>query len=298
VLLADDTAALAEEGSVPLGDALALQPAFLADPELPVFRRGLALFFLLHRAQLDDKGRAAFDRAVKKLVGPRAATLGLVARADEDPELPVTREATFTLLGRVAGDAKLVKEARAAVERWLGDRKSLSPDLVDVLLQIAAGDGDAAWFERILAEARRARDLHERGQLLRALGAFRDPALAERALGLVRGHEFDLRESIDILYLQFSDRVTRPAAWRGLKANWDGIVSRMRDDESLWLIRFIAGSSCDGAERDDLARFLGERAKSRMGAPQALRTGLDRADACIAAVARNGGAVSEFLSRF
>jgi aminopeptidase N len=295
ILLADDVEALVEAGQLPLGDALALQPALLADASLVVFRRGAALMELLHRDELDPRRRAVLDRKLVQLLGPRARTLSFTARDDEDPELPQTRQSLFYWLGRVAGDADIQRQARAAVEGWLRDRASLSADLLGVALSVSAGAGDAAWFERLLAEARRARDRRERDQLLRALGGFRTPQLAERAFSLVRATELDLRETTGILYAQLSDRETRDAAWQRLRKDWDAIVPRMRDDEASWLFERIGESFCDAAHRADIAGFLAARAPRYAGAAYALQKGLDRADQCIAAVARNRTAAEKFL---
>ena len=85
--LATDVSAEVEQGSLPLGDALDLLPAFLADDDLRVFRQGIGLLYLLNPRELDDKQFAAFGRAVTKLLGARARTVGWAPKPGEDPEM-------------------------------------------------------------------------------------------------------------------------------------------------------------------------------------------------------------------
>jgi hypothetical protein len=58
-----------------------------------------------------------------------------------------------------------------------------------------------------------------------------------------------------------------------------------------------AREACDPDRRAAVESFLGPRVSALEGAPQSLRVGLEEADACIAARARNGEAISKFLRR-
>lgn len=298
VQLAADVAAVADAGKLPLGDALALVPTFLGDSDPRVFARGVGLLALVRPRELPDAERAAFGRAVRKLLGARGHAVGWAPKPGEDPELASLRPELLWMLADEGHDRGLVAEARKLADRWLGDRRAVAPDMVGPVLGLAALGGDAGYFDRLLAAARRTHDRRERGMLLAALGAFRVPALQARALALVAGTEFDLRESMAIVRSASAARETRDRAWAFLKRHWDALTARMREDEAMWLFGGVPRAFCDAAHLRDVEAFLGPRAKTHLGASHALAESLDRAHTCEQSAARNRAAVSAFLRQF
>src|SRR5262249_9607455 len=132
-------------------------------------------------------------------------------RGDKDSdERHALRQAFVPLVART--DPKLGAEAEKLADGWLANRSGVDDDLVDPVLVIAAQRGDANRFERYLATARHARDRSEQQRVLGALGVFRDPALVSRAQDIVLGHEFDLRDTLRLLYAELYRRETRDLA--------------------------------------------------------------------------------------
>lgn len=296
--LASDVGAVADAGQLPAGDALALVPTFLGDADLRVYRQGVGLLHLVRPRELPERLRPAFARAVEKLLGPRARTVGWAPRAGEDPEMARVRPMLLGLMAEEAHDRGIIAEAQKLADRWLADHATVAPDMVRPVLRLAALGGDAGYFDRLLAAARKTSDRRERGMLLATLGAFRAPALTERALALVVTPGFDLRETWPIVQTALGDRETRQRAWDFLKAHFDAIVGRMREDEVTWLFGGVPGAFCDEAHRRDLASFLGARAAAHPGAPHALDEALDHERTCEEAEARNRDAVARFLAQF
>lgn len=296
--VAADVGAEAEQGTLPLADALGLVPTLLADGDLRVYRRGVALLSLLKPRELDESGHAAFGRAVTKLVGARAQSIGWVPREGEDPDGGKVRETLLRLMAREAHDGATIAGARRLADRWLGDREAVAPDMVGAVLSIAALGDDPAFFDRLLAEARKTGDRREREQLLVALGDFHAPHLLQRALGILVGSDFDLRETIGIAYRALYARETREQAWTFLREHWDALTSRMREDEVMWLFGGVPGSFCDAGHRREMEEFLAPRARAHPGAPHALSDALEGVKTCSAALARNRAGIAAFLARY
>jgi aminopeptidase N len=298
VQLAGDVAAVTDAGELPLGDALALLPKFLGDADPRVFGRGVALLTLVRPNELAGAERAAFGRAVEKLLGARGQAVGWAPAPGEDPDVSSLRPQLLRMLADYAHDRGVIAEAQKLADRWLADRKAVAPDMAGTVLGIAALGGDAGYFDRLLAEAHHTHDRRERGLLLRALGEFRAPALQTRALALVAGDAFDLRESLAIARGSLYEPEQRDRTWKFLEQHWDAITGRMRDDEAMWLFGSVPSAFCDAKHRREVAAFLGPRAKARVGAPHAVAEALDRARTCERSVARNRRAVSTFLRQF
>lgn len=296
--LAADVAAEASQGTLPLGAALDLLPVLLADADLRVYRQGVSLLWELHPRELSDAQHAAFGRAVSRLLGERARLIGWAPSKEEDPETTNVRPMLLGMMVRFAGDKAVIAQAQARASGWLTDRRSVAPDMVVPVLSLAArGSGDK-FFEQLLAAARQSADRRERTLLLGTLGAFIDPQLNQRALALVAGKEFDLRDVLGIVHRSLSARETRAATWTFLQQHFDELVARMRDDESLQLFSGVPAAFCDSAHRRQIESFLTPRASKHAGAAQALADGLAASMTCEAALSRNRDAITAFLSRY
>ena len=296
--LSADVGAEVEQGTLPLGDALALLPAFLGDEDLRVFHHGVGLLYLLNPRELDDKEYAAFGRAVAKLLGARARTVGWAPKEGEDPEMTSVRPQLLSMMARLAHDKRIVAQARTLTDRWLRDRRAVAPDMVAPVLSMAALSNDARLFDRLLAEARRDKDRRERGVLLGTLGGFSAPALQQRALALVAGGELDQRETIFILYRALFDRDTRETTWAWLQQHLDAMLGKMREDDAMRLIGRVPQAFCDERHRAAAAAFLGPRAQRQPGAPHELDEGLEEVRTCALSWTRNKPAIDAFLANY
>lgn len=296
--LAADVAAQASQGTLPLGAALDLLPVLLADPDLRVYRQGVSLLWELHPRELSDAQYAAFGRAVTRLLGERARLVGWAPSKEEDPEMANVRPMLLGMMVRFAGDQAVLAQAQARAAGWLTDRRSVAPDMVVPVLSLAARGGDAKFFEQVLTAARQTADRRERTVLLGTLGAFVDPQLNQRALALVAGKEFDLRDALGVVYRSLFARETREAAWGFLQQHFDELVMRMREDESLQLFSSVPAAFCDSAHRRQIESFLTPRASKHSGAPHALSDGLAESATCEASLSRNRDAITAFLARY
>ena len=267
-----------EQGTLPLGDALG------APARLPRRRRSARASItasgscsLLNPRELDDKEYAAFGRAVQKLLGAHARTVGWAPKEGEDPEMSSVRP---QLLGddgaHCARRAHRRRGAQARRASWLKDRKAVAPDMVGPVLGIAALSNDAKLFDRMLDEARHVQDRRERAILLGTLGGFRSPALRERALALVTGSELDQRETIGIVYRALFDRdVARADVGVAAGSTSTASSASMREDEAMRLFgsvpRRFATSSIARRRRRSWRRAR----KTHAGAPHELDEGLE-----------------------
>jgi aminopeptidase N len=237
----------------------------------------------------------ALRRLLVQRYAPILARLGY-HEARYDALTHELRPRLIGLLATGADDAATQASARRLALAWLGDRASLDPDLVDAVLEAAAVRGDRALFDRVLAEARRAKDRRERSVLLGALGAFHDPALQKDAFALVLGTELDIRDSIEILHTAASIPESRAEATELLVTHFDELAARMRDDEITWLFR-IVGLACDHDEVARLRAALEARAAKYDGGPFALAQALDAATTCAARKERYAPAIKAFLAK-
>jgi len=149
----------------------------------------------------------------------------------------------------------------------------------------------------VLAAAKKPRDRTEQQRILGVLGRFRDKALAEKALAVVLGKEFDLRDSLSIVYGVMFQRETRSLGVAFVTAHIDELLGRMRDDEASWFLGALAGGSCVPDLRAQLAELVTPRAARYSGAQAAVTRGLEQSDQCIASFNRQLPALKRFLAK-
>lgn len=295
MMLISDLRWMIDRDELTFDKLLELAPLIVADPDEKVATwASQATSF--RSSPLDDALYAKEKKFLAKTFGPRARKLGWTRAKSDSDERHALRQ---TLLEQVADDDPVLsKQAAALADKWLADRKGVEDDLVELVLSAATAHGDQARFDKLLAAARSARDRSEQQRLLSALGGFHDPAIAAKALEVVRGTEFDLRDSRGILYSLLFRRETRDVATKFVTEQIDALLARMRDDEASWFLAALAGYPCTTDQRNALAALVAPRAAKYSGADMAVKRGLEQSDRCIKDAARQRPALERFLSKY
>lgn len=296
--LLSDVGAAANQGTLPLDDALALVPALSHTQDRFVMRGLFGLLGVLRRDTLSPEQRVRYERFLRKTFGERAKALGWQPRPGEDANARNLRQMMLGIAAGSGDDPALASQARKLAEAWLVDRKAVDPDVLGTVLDVAARHGDRALFDRFLAEARKTQDREERSDLFFALGSFREPSLARAALELLRSGEFDLRDVNPVLMRALGSMDNRELAWEFLRENFDALSPKMRDDGVDGLLRTLGKLFCDEAHREQVAEFFTPRAQKFDGAPRVLAHSLEEIDLCAAAQKRNAASVARFLERY
>lgn len=274
--ITSDASALVRAGRLQMDDAMPLlSPAFASSDRL-VFGAAADIHALAHRMLGKDERLASF---VRRALTTRARTLGWSPKAGESIEDEEMRPLVLRLWASGGHDAQVEREARGLAEKWLADRKAMAIEIASAALFAGARGNDPAFFDAVLAEARRTTDRREKGLLFAVLGRFTAPALVARAQAIVAGREDDLHDAIAILYVQLGDIELEAQAARFLDASWDAITSRQREDENQWLFSAL-GMGCDEARATEVKRMFGPRTAKIPGAPRTLDRALEEIHVC------------------
>ncbi|MFT3839671.1 MAG: M1 family metallopeptidase [Myxococcaceae bacterium] len=296
-MLLSDVRSAVRRGDVGVVDALELAPLAAADPSDRVAIDALELG-ALRTDVLDDDWFAKAKKYQLKTFGPLAKRLGWKRGADDtDDKHRLRQRALWAAL--YAKDPALLAEGAKLAAAWLKDPKTagIDDELVPLALFAAAQSGGPALYDQLREAAKHAVDREHTQRLLVALGWFEDPKLVERSLALPLGSEFDLRETSAVVQVLLEGRNTRAQAWAWVQQNLDGMLAKMRSDESGWLLGGIAETFCDEAHRKEAAALLEPRAAKIDGAQALVTRGLEGSDRCIRQEARDREAIRKFLGR-
>lgn len=292
-----DVASLARSGDVPMATALSLVPAFANDPARQVVETLVRIAEAPGDFLVPDDLRSRYHRFVSDTFGARAQTLGFRGKPGEDEETALLRASLVGFAANEGDDPALVAEGTRLAKEWLRDRGGVDAQMVPSVLEVAAGQGDVALFQAVLAEAKRSADRRERHWLLTALGQFRDPSVVPVALGLTLSDDFDPRESMAVLRAAARGRGTRSEGWEFLKKNFDRLAARLPGD---WPAAFpwLAAGFSDEAHLKDVEAFFKDKAPKYPGGPRILAQALESIHLRAALKAAQGESVREFLMRY
>ncbi|AKQ63089.1 Membrane alanine aminopeptidase N [Myxococcus hansupus] len=184
-LLADQWA-LVRAGEVSVADMLDLAGRFGDEEDDSVLDELVGRLAYIEGRLVDGEDQVRFRAWVEKLLGPGLKKLGWQAAPNEADRVKLRRAALVRAVGGLARGKEALAEAKPRVARMLqGERDALEPNLLDAAVGMVARAGDAALFDAFLQKLPSEPDPATQRRYLLALTAFEDPALTERARGLL-----------------------------------------------------------------------------------------------------------------
>jgi hypothetical protein len=203
-------------------------------------------------------------------------------------------------LARQGRDPVVRRTAAARGRGLLGGRTGLrldaiAPELIDVVLPVSVQEGDAAFFDMVVARLRTTDDDLTRLRLLSALGAATDSALAARARDLAIGPDVRVGETMRVLWTQAGQPETRAATWDWLRARFDALVPHLTD-RSAGETPLLASGFCDGARADEVEAFFRPRIQALRGGPRNLAGAVEAIKLCAARVEAQRASTRAFFA--
>jgi alanyl aminopeptidase len=276
--LIGDVSALTH-GYVPLEEAMALVEYFKQDPNREVITKTLSIVGDLDDHLVPTNLRRAYQRYISDLYKPRARELGWYARPGESDDSRLLRPVLFGVLANQAEDPEFIEQARELALAWLDDHSKVDPEMVRVVLSTAARHGDRELFNRFRTQARQEANEVLRGDLLKALGSFQEPAILNDALAIVLTDEFSKHETLRILYGAIGPLTTRDLVFNFVKQHWDMLMVNGSIDPGH-LLPLVVGDYCDSRHRAEVRSFFKNLASKYTGEPRDLAKILETISVC------------------
>ena len=297
--LLSDVLVLSQSGAMAYPDALALAARYATHPDPFVSRMAFAVAIEMPRSLVTPANDARYAAWVRSHFGPRARALGWVPKSGETPDTAALRQIALPFVAIQGREVALAHEARVLIDRWSKNPKALpvaSRGAVFMTGARTAGRAAPALFETYLAAALKTRDENERRDLLRALGAFEDPALVARAANLALDSRFDSQDAITPLRSALAAPPMRADALAWVDAHTDALIARTpREAQGFWPA--WAASACSEGERSFYMRAFATRAPRYDGGAASYNEGLEAVDLCLALRAAQEAAVNRYFAQ-
>jgi len=291
--LVGNLSALLGAGTLDGGRYLAALEGLAADPEPMVVGSVLDSLSGVQKpfvpADLEDEYAAYLRRALR----PALDRVGLAPREGESETTTLVRPRLLLWLGDDGRDPEIQRFAGEQAAAYLEDPSSVPPSIAGACLILASMDGSPEHFETMKQRFESAETPTERARYLQSLGAFRDPALVERALdyafsGPLRPNELF---TIPANLTQTPSGSDRAYLW--MTENYATLAERLPPDFMGFMPFFAGGCS---AERLESARaFFDEPEHQASGTPRMVGRVAAQVDECLALRAREGDSARRFL---
>ncbi|HEV2175654.1 MAG TPA: M1 family metallopeptidase [Terriglobia bacterium] len=295
--LVGDVAAFTGGGQMKRGEALGMVPEFLQDPAPQVTAKTLEIASGLEFNIVPDSLLPKYRKFLENMYGGRAHELGWKSKPGEDAATERLRPTLLDVTADEAEDPELIAQAKTLANEWLSNHNAVAPDMVGVVLRTAAEHGDRAFFRRLRSEAKKEKDQNTRGQLLNAMGSFRDPEIVKAAMPILLTSEFDPRESLGILFGATQWPANRDLVYDFVKQNIGALEAKLPQDV-LPFMPYAAASYCDEQHRADVEAFFKDRSAKYPGGPRTLDQVLEGISLCAANKSAQQASVVAFLSGY
>jgi aminopeptidase N/puromycin-sensitive aminopeptidase len=255
--LLGDTWSLMRSGNGSVGGYLDLISAMRNDGEAMVQDSALGKV-----SAVSDRIATAEDR--KRLNAWLVATYApIYSRLNGGAQLPASggtldeqqlRAQLFGVLG-TAGDAAILAEARKLAEQYIADPDSVDPEVADDAVTLAARNGDAGLYDKLLALSKSANNPDVQTTALYNLASFTDPKLVERTLDYLSSGGVRNQDSWILYALLLRHTETREQTWEYIKAHWTQTKAQLTVASDARLVS-ATGVFCTAAQRDDVQSFF------------------------------------------
>jgi aminopeptidase N len=270
--------AQARAGIAPVGDFLNLAAALRDDNSSFVMTTvSTALRSIDQQVASTPEEHAEIAAWVRKNFAPALARLGPPAAGDA-PDKSLLRAALYGLLGNIGADPQIIADARQVAQRYLRDPASVDPTLAATALNVAAQNGDAAFFAQLQQLSQTSGNPQLRTQALLALASFRDPALVDRALDYALSGQVKNQDALRLVQLQMRDRRTRDVTWQYMQQNWPKVKAQLTTSIGGSLVESM-GAFCSTEKSTQVTEFFEDH--TVLASTRALDKARDSIEGCV-----------------
>ena len=230
------------------------------------------LGYLEHRA-VAEQDRPAFHGWVRAQFAGAGADLDWEVRDGEDDERRLRRAAVQRAMALVARDPETIVAALLRFERLMA-KHPVDPNLLDIVVAVAARTADDKRFETLKSLASTELDPAAKRRYLHALAAVENPQLVQRAVDLALDAFVQMQDFASYVGALLANRATRDLAWKMIQTRWSEV--RKKGDSPMILRRLVEalGSLPERAHLAAVEKFLA--APDLSAARQAVAQTLER----------------------
>ena len=149
--------------------------------------------------------------------------VGWEPRPAESGEQKSLRSHLLIALGYDARDPRALEEARKVADRALQNPTSVSPELAVGAVDLAALNGDQAFYEKLMAAVKGAKSPEQYYLYLFSLTRFSDAKLLERTLDYAISPDVRSQDALEVISAVMSNPAGEQLAWNFIQSQWGAV---------------------------------------------------------------------------
>jgi len=278
ISLQNDIWASVHVGSEPVGDYLAFAQGLQGERNRAVLEGVLGRLNYIGKYLVSENDRDSFRAWLRGYLTPIMQEVGWEPKPGEGDEQRTLRSRLITALGQDARDPNALEVARKIADQVLADPASVDRQLARSALRVAAVNGDAAFYERVLAALKGAKSPEEYYGFFSTLSEFRDPKLLERTLEFAISPDVRSQDALRVVSDVLENPEGQQLAWDFIRRYWGKIEKAGGPFASAEVVN-ATSTFCDAGLRDQVTEFFNEHKVA--AAERTYRQSIERINTCV-----------------
>jgi aminopeptidase N len=265
-------------GREPVGDYLAFAQGLENDRNRAVLQDVLGRLGYIGQYLLTDSDRDTFRAWLRGYLTPMLKDVGWEPKPGESDEQRTLRARLFNTLGYDARDPEVLAQARKIADKALDDPASVDRQLAGGAINLAALDGDAAFYDRVMAALKNTKSQEDYYNYFYALAQFQDPKLQQRTLNFAISSDVRSQDALGLITSMMGNPEGEKPAWDFILTHWDAVQKAGGPFASGQVVA-STGAFCDAHMRDQVVEFFA--AHKIEAAERTYRQSIERINNCV-----------------
>ena len=239
--------------------------------------------------------RPRYQAWIRARFGPALTALGVPGGASDSDERQSRRAELLNLVALSGNDTAVQARARELAAGYIDNPMSLPGTLAPAVLRIGAASGDAALYDRYIAQLEKSSGQPEEYyRFFGALPAFGEPALVQRTLKFAVSPAVRTQDTGTLIAGLLGQPRSRDAAWAFVQAEWPTLTQKLGTFQGIPGIIGALGNFCSTEAAARVKQFF---TKNRIpSAERTLQQSIERIENCAALTARQSPALTAWMS--
>ena len=239
--------------------------------------------------------RARFEQWVRERFAPELQKIGFPGGARDSDELQSRRATLLALVGVTGNSPDVQRQAREAALRYIDDPNALPGTLVQTVLQVAALGGDAALYDRYVAQLRKpGLAPEEYYRFFNTLAWFREPALVTRTLQFALSNDVRTQDTGTLIGQALTRQASRDAVWQFTQQQWPTLTAKLGTFQGIPTIAASLQAFCSTQRATEVRQFFQRNPVA--SADRTLNQSVERIETCAAVAQRQSAPLAAWLA--
>ena len=278
ISLQGDIWASVRVGREPVGDYLAFAQGLQSDRSRAVLEDVLGRLNYIGQYLVSDSDRDAYRTWLRQYLTPPMKEVGYEPKSGEADEQRTLRSRLFNALGYDARDPETLEQARKIADKALADPASVDREMAGGAFGLAALNGDAAFYDKVMAATKNPKSPEEYYMYLFTLPQFGDQKLLQRTLEFAISPDVRSQDALGLVTSVMGNPAGQQLAWHFVRQHWPEIEKAGGPFASAQVVG-ATSVFCDTASRDQVTEFFS--AHKVAAAERTYKQSIERINNCV-----------------